>query len=174
MRSLLMPIARDVVLPVLMAGAARGEPELLRWLVHANGDWPMRTDLTAPALQDESYQVGLLAVALVRNPDSPDLWRRVFAYELGVAEWGMHHLGEGILILPEHECRKSLQRARQVAERAPVGALYEADRAPLAELERALQEFEEWQVAGAPTSFPEWCSQRGLRHWWPTAVYYVP
>jgi hypothetical protein len=58
MRSHLMPLARDVVVPVLIAGARQGDPESLRWLVHATLADDMRTDVIAPQLHARSRPAG--------------------------------------------------------------------------------------------------------------------
>lgn len=173
MRSHLMPLARDVLVPVLMEGARRGESDSLRWLVHVRLDWGMRTDVIAPELHGRSRLHGLLAAAIARNPEAPDLWRSALRFELSEAEWGMHHLHEGVLILPERECRRSLERARHILDRAPAEALTERERHDLEELDAALTDYATWNDSGTESSFTEWCQGRGRRYAWPLPTYYA-
>ena len=172
MRSHLMPLARDVLLPVLMEGARRGESECLRCLVHVRFDWGMRTDVITPELHARSRLQGLLAAAIARDPDAADLWRSAFHFELSAAEWGMHHLGEGVLILPERECRRSLERARHILDRAPSEALTDQDRDDLEALDTALTDYSAWKDSGTESTFTEWCQHRGRRYVWPVPLYY--
>jgi hypothetical protein len=172
MRSHLMPLARDLLVPRLLAGARRGEPESLRLLAHVRLDWAMRTDVIAPQLHDESRAMGLLALALTRNRDAPDLWRIVFDFELWPADWGTHHLGEGILILPEHECLQSIERARCVLAHAPAGALNDYDRAHVDQLEEDVRDYRTWKDSQSSQSFTDWCQQHGRQTHRPVPYYY--
>jgi hypothetical protein len=166
-----MPLARDVLLPELLSAAREGEPESLRWLVHAQLDPAMRTDIIVPSLHQCSRFVGLLAAALARNPEALDLWRHAFNYELSPAEWGMHHLDEGVLLVSEEECGMSLQRAREVARTAPDGALVEQDQADLHDLEIALEDYCAWRAAGGQETLSRWRAERGRANAWPIPIY---
>jgi hypothetical protein len=167
-----MPLARDVLIPVLLGGARNGEPESLRWLVRVRLDPAMRTDVIAPELHEESRFKGLLAAALARNFRALDMWRAVFNFELAPAEWGTHHLAEGVLILSERECFQSLERARRVLDRAPAGALDEEDLADIDQLASALRDYCAWKDTGATQSYAEWCHARGRRYSWSVPIYY--
>lgn len=137
-----------VLVPELLAGAAAGRPDHLRWLVRAMQDADLRLQTIVPELFARSRPTGLLAAALVRNPEAPDLWGTLFWRELDVAFWGGHHMDEGSLVLPEARCRAALRSARQIAAAAPAGALDDDDLDELADLERCFEAFFAWRDGG--------------------------
>jgi hypothetical protein len=167
-----MPLAREVLVPTLLAGARTGDPEALRWLVHVTLNDDARTDLIAPELHARSHEAGLLAAALARNPEAPDLWRIAFAFEIDVADWGTHHLGEGILILPEEDCLRSVAKARAVLDGAPAGALGDGPREELDELTQVLHDYRAWSDEASDEDFPDWCARHGRDHGFAVAYYY--
>ena len=115
--------------------------------------------------------VGLLAAALVRNPKAPDLWRIVFDFEITAAQWGTHHLGEGILILPEADCLRSVARARGVIERAPTEALPAEARAWVEDLAQMLRDYRAWTDQASDESFGDWCRRHGRSYAFPVRYY---
>jgi hypothetical protein len=171
-RTVLGLLTRAVLVPELLAGARAGRPEHLRWLALAQADVEMRLPNAAPELYERSRPDGVLAAALARNPDAPDLWRLAFWRALDDADWGGHHMDEGILVLPEDRCRTSLAHARQTLAAAPDGALDDAAVAELEALEAQYADFFAWREAGEPGPFPDWCAQRGRDHGFATHHYY--
>jgi hypothetical protein len=160
-RSAIGLLARDVLIPGLLAGARAGGADHLRWLALALDDWSLRLPSFAEELYERSRPAGLLAAALARNPEARDLWRRVFWRCLDIAYWGGHHMGDGSLILSEEECRAALADARAIQAAAPDGALdADDDLAELADLEAVYAAFFAWRDAGKPGSYtgpiPRW------------------
>lgn len=137
-------LSREVLTPVLLAGARAGSPDHLRWLHFATSDWRLRLLDHAPALYERSRRTGLLAAALVHNPASTDLWRSAFWREFDIAYWAGHHMDEGSMVQTDEDPRTALVHAREILAAAPTGALTANDVDELEDLEHVYESFFTW------------------------------
>lgn len=168
------PFYRDVVLPVLLDGARRGDPTALRYLVFLAWEPEAILHVACPWLGERSHAAGLRAATLARNPQDARLWRHLFHEALDDADWGAHHMDEGILVLPLADCLAALETARALLARAPTGALDAGDRAELDFFEGQYADFAAWTADPEGLSFPAWCAARDRPYGWATHHYYEP
>ena len=76
-----------------------------------------------------------------------------------------------MLLAPAHGCRRSIERARYISERAPDGALSAGDLDGLDVLSTGLADYQTWSETDTEQSFPAWCQERGRDDRFLTPVY---
>lgn len=153
-------ICERVLLPALLRRTGAGDATALLWLVLLVHEFGSLLWLRGPELRRRSRETGLRVLALLRNPDSPAIWRLLHYDELDVADWGMHHLvDDELLVLALEEIQEALARARVLEDRAPPGALSAGALAERRELDALLDVFLVWRTTDRSMPLSQWLDE---------------